>query len=325
VKNSSILVSVSVVVSNDNEIVAEFVEQTSAVLSEKYEYYELLLVDNGSTDGSDLTVQALQQRIPNVRLIGLLKPYDKQTALAAALDHSIGDYVVIMEMDHDPPDMIPTLITKAISGYDVVIGEQIGDESGFFLDKWLTSLFCRLSSKILGYPLEPRSSYFRVISRQVVNAITCIRNKSRYLKYLNVQVGFRQTYVPYQRIHRRRARHEKNRLFRSIFYAIGMITANSAIPLRLAALVGLFASFLNLLYFGYIFIVTLVKERLVEGWLTSSVMNATMFFFVFLILTVLSEYTAQILEETRDQPLYFIEYETSSTTSIYTDEKLNVV
>jgi len=104
-----------------------------------------------------------------------------------------------------------------------------------------------------------------------------------------------------------------------------MITANSAIPLRLAALVGLFASFLNLLYFGYIFIVTLVNERLVEGWLTSSVMNTTMFFFVFLILTVLSEYIAHILEETRDQPLYFIKYETSSTTSIYTDEKLNVV
>jgi dolichol-phosphate mannosyltransferase len=106
---------------------------------------------------------------------------------------------------------------------------------------------------------------------------------------------------------------------------VDIIISNSAAPLRLGALLGLLASFANVLYFGYILAVTLVKRKLAEGWLTMSVTSTTMFFLMFLILAILSEYVARILDESKDQPLYFIESEMNSDVSSFQKDRLNVI
>ncbi|MEW6185811.1 MAG: glycosyltransferase [Thermodesulfobacteriota bacterium] len=324
-----IFVSVLTVVNNDADAISDFLEDTAIVLSKNFQYYEILIVDNGSQDDSSSTIRALQKKIPNIRLLRLSRAYDKETALAACLDNSIGDYVIIMDLLCDPPDLIPGMIQQAVSGFDVVIAESTDRGRDSRLESWLRKIFYKTASRILGQILQPQASYFRVLSRRVVNSLTRIRNKSRYFKYFTALVGFRQVHIPYQRVYRCARDSGKSTFLQSLGSALDIILSNSARPLRWAAWLGLLASSINLFYIGYIFIVTLVKRRIAEGWLTTNVMSTLMFFFLFLILTVLAEYVSRILEETKDRPLYFIDYEIDSPVMSYKEgkgeEPLNVV
>jgi dolichol-phosphate mannosyltransferase len=324
-----IFVSVLAVVNNDADVIESFLSETAAVLFKNFSYYEILIVDNGSLDDSSSIIQTLQKKIPNIRLLRLSRAYDKETALAACLDNSIGDYVIIMDLLCDPPDLIPEMVQQGVSGFDVVIAQSTDRGRGSRTESYLRRIYYKTASGILGETLQPQASYFRVLSRRVVNSLTRIRNKSRYFKYFTALVGFRQTHIPYQRVYRCFRTDGKSTFFQSLGNALDIILSNSARPLRWAAWLGLLASSINLVYFGYIFIVTLVKRRITEGWLTTNVMSTLMFFFLFLILTVLAEYVARILEETKDRPLYFIDYEIDSPVMSYKqkegEERLNVV
>jgi glycosyltransferase involved in cell wall biosynthesis len=328
-RNSDIFISILAVVNNDADVVEAFVTETTKVLAECFQYYELLIVDNGSQDGSSQKIQDLQNQFPNIRLLRLSRAYNKEIALAASLDNSIGDYVIIMDLLCDPPQLIPRMIQQAVSGYDVVIAELVDRGRDSWVDTTLRKVFYSMASRILGYTLQPQASYFRVLSRRVVNSLIQIKNKSRYFKYFTALVGFRQTHIPYQRVYRCSRESGKSSFFQSVGNALDIILSNSARPLRWAAWLGLLASSINLAYFGYIFLITVVKKKIAEGWLTTNVMSTLMFFFLFLILAILSEYVSRILEETKDRPLYFIDYEVDSPVMSYKNEAaqdgLNVV
>jgi polyisoprenyl-phosphate glycosyltransferase len=317
------LISVLVVLANDHDIIDGFVAETSRTLAANYRYYELLLVDNGSSDGVDQRVQVLQKEVPNLRLIRLSRPHDVEIALAAGLDNSLGDYVVIMNAEHDPPGLIPALVERAAAGSDVVIAELRSRDGQPLARKLLARIFYRFASRMLGYPLQPNATHFRVFTRQVVNSISKIGNKSRYLKYLNALVGFRQTHVPYDRAYRRPHRRRERELLKPILSGIDIIISNSAAPLRFASLVGVGASFLSLIYCGYVLAVTLVKRQVAEGWVTTNLMTSAMFFLLFVIITILAEYVARILEEAKDRPLYFVEYETNSSVASFKEEVMS--
>lgn len=317
------LISVLVVLNNDRDIIDDFIAETTRTLAANYRYYELLFVDNGSSDGVDQRIQHLQKEVPNLRLMRLSRPHDVEIALAAGLDNSLGDYVVIMNANYDPPGFIPTLVEQAASGYDVVIAERRRRDGQPIARKLLAPLFYRLASRLLGYSLQPNATHFRVFSRQVVNSISKIGNKSRYLKYLNALVGFKQTHLLYDRIYRNGARRRESGLFKPMLAGIDIVISNSAAPLRFASLLGVGASFLSLIYCGYVLAVTLVKRKIAEGWVTTNLMASAMFFLLFVIITILSEYVARILEETKDRPLYFIEYETNSTVASFKEEVMS--
>jgi len=319
-RNNDSLVSILTILDNDGEIVEGFITEVSQVLRSNYKYYELLLVDNGSSDLTDRNIQRLQQSIPNLRLIRLSRYHDIETALAAGLENCLGDYVVVMDANEDPPSLIPVLIEKSLSGNDIVIAVRENREGQSWIRRWSAVAFYKVASKLLGYSLQPNATHFRVFSRQVVNSLARIGNKSRYLKYLNALVGYKQAFLPYQRIHRRKSKKKEANLFRLALSGLNIIISNSPAPLRLASLLGVISSTLCLLYFGYILIVTLFKRQIAEGWVTTNVMISTMFFLLFLILTILSEYIARILDESKDRPLYFIEYESQSTVSCFKTE-----
>ncbi len=321
--NDDSLVSVLTVLDNDCEIIEDYVLETSEVLASNYKYYELLLVDNGSSDFTDRRVQSLQQNTPNLRLIRLSRRHDIETALAAALENCLGDYVIVMDVSSDPPALIPTLIENSLLGNDVVIAVRENREDQSWLRRWSAIIFYKVASQLLGYSLQPNATHFRAFSRQVVNSLSRIGNKSRYLKYLNALVGYKQMYLPYQRIHRTQNQKKEAGIFRLAMSGINIIISNSPAPLRLATLLGVIASTLCLLYFGYILIVTLVKRQITEGWITTNLMISTMFFLLFLILSILSEYIARILDESKDRPLYFIEYESQSSVTSFKAEIIN--
>lgn len=321
-QSSDALISVLAVLDNDSQIVEEFIRETSQVLANNYKYYELLLIDNGSSDFTDRSVQSLQQNTPNLRLIRLSRRHDVETALAAGLENCLGDFVIVMDANFDPPSLIPHLIEQSLTGSDVVIAVREDREDQPWLRRKLAVGFYKVASQLLGYSLQPNATHFRVFSRQVVNSLTRIGNKNRYLKYLNALIGYKQTYLPYQRIFRSGYRKKELSILRLALAGIDIIISNSPTPLRLASFLGIISSALSLLYFGYILVVTIVKQKIAEGWITTNLMISVMFFLLFLILTILSEYVARILDETKDRPLYFIEYESNSLVSSFQNETI---
>jgi dolichol-phosphate mannosyltransferase len=299
----------------------DFVEAVSRVLAERFRYYELLVIDNGSTDHSLQLVLDLQHRLPSIRLIRLSRRYPLDITMVAALDNAVGDYVIVLDYRTDGPELVPAMVDRLISGDDVVIGQQVGRKrSAPFriasaVSRWLIR-------RILKTRLEPDTGMFSGFTRRAVNSITRIRSKSRFLLFDTAVVGYRRSTMPYVP---RGAGFTSESFLSMVFRRMELITAHSALPLRFASLLGFVASFLNLLYLGYIFTVAIIKDRVAEGWLTTSLTQTVMFLLLFIILTVLAEYISRILEETKDQPLYFVESETNSTVSCYDRDRLNIV
>jgi hypothetical protein len=320
-RNSELLVSVSIVLPRQAQRVEERIGKAVEVLSNAYEFYELLLVDNGSPFEVQARVLDLQQRLPNVRLLRLSRSYPREVAIAAALDHSIGDYVVTMDLLTDPMEVIPILVAKAAAGFDAVVAECQGQPTRF-LQRVISQPVYRLASRILGFSLRPDESYFRVFSRRLVNSIIRIRSRNRYLSCLNGIVGYQQCSVVYHP--EADSPRDSGRVLKQLLAVTDILVSNSAAPLRLAALLGFVASLANAAYLGYILLVSLVKKHIAEGWITTSLTQTTMFLMVFLILSILSEYVARILDETKEQPLYFVEFETNSTVASPRSSRLNI-
>lgn len=313
--NRDVLLSVSAIVPSDGKAMESFVASTLEILDAHFTYYELLLIDNGSSLDVYSRLKELQCKLPNVRVVRLSRRYTAEISLAAALDHCIGDYVVLMDPSQHPPQMIPQLVAAAMDECDSVTAVPAGQRDGL-----LDRLFCqpayRLASRMVGFELRSNESTFKVFSRRLVNSIVRIRSKNRYLNYLHASVGLNQSTLSYEATTPARSGSGGigNTLDRLNTVA-NILVANTAIPLRFASLLGLLASAANLLYLMYIFVVTLVKSRIAEGWLTISLTNTAMFLLLFMILTILAGYVARILDESKEQPLYFVEAETNSTVS----------
>jgi dolichol-phosphate mannosyltransferase len=325
--NQDTLITVLTVLDNDQELLEDFIAETTAVLEPQFRYYEIVLVDNHSMDSSAAKVRQLEKSYANIHYLRLSRRYDSETAFAAGLENSLGDYVVVMDLRSDPPEAITKLLAAAGQEYEVVIGERSPESRKLFYGM-IERVFYRVAGWCLPFKLRPNASYFRCLSRQVVNSITRIRNKSRYLKYLNEVVGFEHAYVPYTRKPRRAEHSLQPSTLEAVGSGIDLIVSHSAVPLRLAAFLGVVASFLSVLYFVYILVVSVVKHKVAEGWITTNAVSTMLFLFLFLILTVLAEYVARLLEETKDRPLYFLETESYSSTIYYRKEmmehKLNV-
>lgn len=328
--NAEVVVSVSAILPADFAQIEPFVRGMLSTLAAHYSYYELLLVDNGLAVDVNLQVQMLQSALSNVRLVRLSRHYSREVAIAAALDHCIGDYVVVMDPASDPPEFVPSMLARAAQGCDTVVAEPANRRTGK-LQHWISAPVYRMASRILGFRLRPDESYFRVFSRRLVNSIIRIRSKSRYLTCLNGSIGLQQCTLLYDRAQYPElpgavSPHPVRELIRELIAASDILVSNSATPLRFASLLGLLASAGNLVYLFYIFAVSLVKAQIAEGWLTTSLTHTVMFLLLFLIMSILSEYIARILDETKDQPLYFVESESNSTISAAAaHERLNVV
>lgn len=325
------LVTVATAVEDEDlDSVVGYVEEIARVLAEAGISYELLLIHNGSSDAVCRSVEALQRRFHHIRYLRLSHFYDRETVFIAALDQSIGDYVVLMDLNSDPPALIPELLETSVSGYDAVIGKQEdGRRDEPLLRRVLARVFYRLLGSMTGSSIDPATSNFRVFSRRAVNSITRIKDKTRYMKYFTEYVGYQHRYVPYRPI-QRSGRPRRMSYLEALNLGVSTIVANSNVPLRMVSLVGLGASFINLLYALYVLMVSVLEEAvpgisLPEGWASTNLFTAVMFFVLFLMLAVLAEYVMKILNETQQRPLYYISYESNSSVSEHYRDALNVV
>jgi len=321
---SDVFVSVVAPLRNDADIVAEFVEQTVGVLEAHYRNYELVLVDDGSQDDTGRIVPQLLERFACIRYIRLSRRFGQEIAIAAGLDTVIGDFVVVMLPDSDPTDLIPELVSRSRAGAGVVFGQRASRKTDPFWLRLGAGLFYWICNHLLGMNIPGHSTHFRVLSRQAVNAVLRMGDRTRYLRTLSAYVGYGSQALEYEPISRR-ARPRRKSPIEALRLAIDIVVSNSTRPLRLVSYVGLVMSLLFLLYIGYIVLIYLFKPDVAEGWVTLSAQSAVAFFFIFLLLTVFAEYLSALLGELKERPLYFVLDEKNSAGMLVDQERRNVV
>jgi polyisoprenyl-phosphate glycosyltransferase len=316
-------VSVVAPIRNAGAIVESFIAETLDVLRSHYTNYELVIVDDASDDD---TIQKITEQLRHyecVRVVRLSRSFGLDIAISAGLDSVIGDVVVVLLPHSDPPALIPQIVDRTRDRGGIVFGLRAPGVGGTLTEigSTLFSWYCR---RVLRLNVPKDAAVFRGVSRSAVNALIQIRDRCRYLPILCAQIGFdTETFVynPIQRDDRPRRR----RLLESARLALDIITTTSSHPLRFVTWLGLAAALLNATYTFYVLGVYFFRDRVAEGWTTLSLQQTAMFFLVFLILTVLSEYIGNILMQTENRPLYYAIEERNSVVRLADENRVNVV
>lgn len=321
---SDCFVSVVAPLRDDADIVEGFVEDTLEVLKGEYANYELVLVDDGSRDGTVGVVEGLLRKHGRMRLIRLSRSFGQEIAISAGLDSVIGDFTAVLLPDMDPPDKIPEMVARSREGAGVVFGIRSQRHGEPWLLRTGATLFYGFCARVLKLSLPRNSTHFRVLSRQAVNALTQIKDRGRYLRTLSQYVGYENQGFVYDPIERRSPPRRKS-LLEALGLAVNVIVANTTNPLRVVSFLGMVVASLNLLYMVWVVGLVLFKERLAEGWVTRSMQDSLMFFFLFVILAILCEYVGRLLAETSGRPLYYVLEERNSQGLPEDAERRNVV
>ena len=317
-------VSVVAPLHDDADIVAAFVGEVVALLKSRYDNYELVLVDDGSTDATWDVASAILRDEPCIRLLRLSRRFGRDVAISAGLDTVIGDFVVVLLPESDPPELIPQVVEMCRAGAGIAYGIRAHRPVESPLLSLGAPVFYWYFNRVLGIDLPRNSTDFRGYSRQSVNAITRIKDRLRYLRTFGTYVGFAAkpfTYEP--RLRRPRVRGRG--VGEAIGLAINMTVANSTQPLRVASILGLALAFFCAVHVVYVLAVRLLAADVAPGWATQQVFESTMFAFMFVMLATLCEYMGRLLGEVKDRPLYFVLEERSSSVLLVDEHRKNVV
>ncbi len=299
-------VSIVVPVFNEEANLPELHRRLTLAVSPVEPSYEILLVDDGSTDGSYHTILDLRKADPRVRCVRLLRNFGHQVAVAAGLDFGGGECVITLDADlQHPPELIPELLRRWAEGYEVVSTRRDdGPEIGAF-KRWTSRLFYRAMSALSDVTLDPGSADFRLLDARVVAALRDLRERGHFLRGLVTWLGFREASVSY-RAGARFAGASKYSLRAMVRLAVDGITSFSTVPLHLSTYLGFAVSGLSFAYAGYAVYAHVFTSRTVEGW--TSVMVAVLFLagVQLISLGIIGAYLARVFQELKGRPLYLV-------------------
>lgn len=318
-----VLVSVIAPFYNEAGILPAFVEEMSAVLRTNFDHHEIILVDDGSTDATPKRAEEALTRFDHLRLVRLSRRFGLDAAVSAGLELAIGDWVVVMDPNTDPPDVIPQLVDRAREHADMIYGVRDKQAVEPLHIRIATNLFYWYAHRVMKLPLQRNATHLRVLGRQAVNAILKIQKRELYMRVLSLYIGFRSEPFPYQPIDRGGTTRRRS-FGEMVNLAVAITTENSSHPLRLLSLVALTASVLNVIYALYVILIYLFKSEVAEGWVTLSLQSALQFFLISLVLTALCEYTGRIFSRIAGRPSFYIMDEKSSAVELRNDRR-NVV
>ena len=321
---ASYFVSVVVPLADDADILEPFVVELLGVLRAGWQNYEVVLVDDNSRDGTREIVGRLLGNHECLRYLRLSKRLGNEVAMLAGLDGVIGDVVVVLQPESDPPALLARFVEAARSSGGVACGVRTTASEQAWAYRLLRRRFARLAARMLDLELSADATLYMAFTRQALNAVGQIKDKSRALRIFGAVVGFPRQQIAYAPIPRRTPVRKKP-VGEGLERGVSLIVTNSTKPLRYVALLGLAASLLNALYLVYVLVIALFKSHVAEGWITQSASVSGMFLFLFLILSVLAEYVGRLLEESRDRPAYFVAEERQSSVLIADATRRNVV
>lgn len=291
---------------NEKESLPELHRRLTAVMDGLGETWELVLVDDGSSDGSSNDIRALAERDPHVRPVIFARNFGHQVAVSAGLDYARGDAVVIIDADlQDPPEVIADLAAKWREGYEVVYAVRAEREGESWFKLFTASLFYRMIYRITDVKIPMDTGDFRLMDRKVVDVMNSMREKHRFLRGMSAWVGFRQIGVPYRRASRF-AGATKYPFRKMLRLALNAITGFSYFPLQLATYVGFFAAGLALIAIPIVIILRLTNALQLLGQATTLVAVLFLGGVQLISLGILGEYIGRIYDEAKGRPLYIV-------------------
>jgi polyisoprenyl-phosphate glycosyltransferase len=297
------LLSVVAPVYNEDELIEEFYARVCAALEGLN--FELVLVDDGSSDGSPEILDRLSSNDPRVRVVYLSRNFGHQTALTAGLDHAQGDAVVMLDADlQDPPELIPEMLDHWRSGIDVVYAvrhERMG-ESRFKLStaRWFYKLFDKLAQ----VDLQHDAGDFRLLDRRALDALLSMRERNRFLRGMTVWVGYTQAAVPYRR-DARYAGETKYTLTKMLRFSLDAISSFSHRPLQLATLLGFIISTLAFIAIPVVIVLRVVGSYL-PGFSAITIVVLLLGGIELIAIGIIGEYVGRIYDEVKGRPLYLV-------------------
>ena len=268
--------------------------------------FEILFVDDGSSDTTLEVVRKANAADPRVRCLSLSRNFGKEAALSAGLDGARGAAVVPLDVDlQDPPEAIPLMIAKWRDGFDVVYGVRDNRETDTLPKRITADFYYRAHNWLSDDKIPEHAGDFRLLDRKVVDVIRNMPERNRFMKGLFAWAGFRQASVSYHREQRQVGKTKFN-YWKLWTLAIDGITSASTVPLRVWSYLGGFVALGALVFAAFIIIRTLTTGIVVPGY--ASLMVAILFLggLQLISLGVLGEYVGRILTETKGRPLYVV-------------------
>lgn len=299
--------SVVVPVFNEREVLPMLHSRLKGVLENLSVNYEVVLVDDGSQDGSGEYLVKLASTTPRVKSIRLSRNFGKEAALSAGLDQATGNAIVVMDADlQDPPELIPKMYQTYLQGFDVVCMKRLSRDGESFLKRTCAYLFYRLLNRISRVKIPEDTGDFRLISRRAVDALNRIPERNRYMKGLFAWIGLPTKVIEYKRASRAAGITKWD--FLSLFgLAIEGITSFSVAPLRWATTIGLFAALVGIAFGVWIVIKTIVLGNVVEGYPSLIAIITFLGGVQLFSVGLLGEYVGKTYVEAKQRPLYIIQ------------------
>jgi glycosyltransferase involved in cell wall biosynthesis len=319
-----IFVSVVAVLRSYARFLPAFVDDVHRILNNHYSNYELVLVDNGSRDETPKLVRGMLQSRKCTRYLRLSRRMSAEMATMAGLDAAIGDYVVTLHPEFDPPSEIPAMVDECRSGTDVVFGSAPFPRPPGLLYRSLRWGFYRFSRLAFGIEPVRGNSVYRCMSRAAVNALTRVRRRKRFFGQLASEIGLSVATHEYEFISRSGKQPRLN-LRRAARTATSMAMNHSSAPMRLVSLLGLAGSFISLVYSLYVVGIYFSKDDVMPGWTTLSLQMSGLFFLAFVMLTLIGEHLGRLIDESVDRPLYHVREEQSSSVMLSDLTRRNVM
>jgi glycosyltransferase involved in cell wall biosynthesis len=301
------LISIVVPCFNEEEVLRTTNRRLISVLEQLSLRFEILYVDDGSTDGTAEILHELQALDERIRVICFSRNFGHQMAITAGLEHAAGDAVAIIDADlQDPPEVLADFVAKWMEGFQVVYGVRTERDGETAFKLWTAKIFYRTMGNLSDTEIPLDTGDFRLMDRRVVDALLAMPERDRFVRGMVSWLGFLQAAVPYHRAVRA-AGVTKFSFFKMVKFATDGIVSFSILPLRLATWVGFAASGIALL--GVV--ITVVErlmgvEGLVKGW--ASVLVAILFIggVQLICMGIIGEYVGRIYGESKRRPLYVL-------------------
>lgn len=288
---------------NEEEMLQIFYKEVSDNL--KNIKWNVIFVNDGSNDNTLEVIKELKNSYDNVKYISFSRNFGKESAIYAGLDYSTEDYVVLMDADlQDPPSLIPKMM-EYIKEYDIVGTRRVTRKGEPLIRSFFARLFYKIANKITKIELVDCARDFRLMKREVVNAILDLKEYNRFSKGIFQWVGFETKWLEYENIERQKG--ESSWSFWELFkYSIEGIVSFTTAPLHIATITGIFFSIIAFLAIIVIVIKTLLFGEHVEGW--PSTVSIILFLSGIQLFAagIIGEYLAKIYLESKKRPIYII-------------------
>ncbi len=300
------LLSLVIPIFNEEEVFPLLVARLEELLLKLPCPVEVILVNDGSSDGSVQQLYALAQRDKRFKILCFARNFGHQIAATAGLDASSGDAIVLMDADlQDPPELVFDMLARYREGYDVVYAQRIKRTGETLFKRWSAWLFYRLMATLVYKDLPADTGDYRLVSRRCLNALLEMRETHRFLRGMVSWVGFPQIAVPFVRPPRA-AGETKYPLSKMLKFAWTAAISFSPTPLRASFLAGFLLIAVGLAYGVYALIRVMLGLYIVRGWASLILLNCLTAGALMISIGVLGEYVARIFEEIKGRPLYIV-------------------